>query len=269
MFSLSKSPKAIFSQTMSLKRFVSQAIPAGVMDWLRAGKKREVLRGRRSGFYKSFLSPGELVYDVGANIGERTEAMLGVGCRVVAVEPQPECCRILRVMQKKGVPLTIVEKACGRTAGYADLRTGSSTDVLASLSPDYMHDVAMSGRFANHAWKDSFSVEVIPLNDLIRQFGMPSYIKIDVEGFESEVLTGLNHSPQILSFEFTPEMSGAMQACLGHCERLGLVEFNISYGESMRFARSEWVSANRIREVIKVLEGDSSLFGDIFGRLRR
>ena len=252
---------------MSLKRLLSQDIPAGVVDRLRAGRERETLRGRRREFYASFLSPGELVYDVGANIGERTEAILDVGCRVVAVEPQPECCRILRGMQRKSASITIVEKACGREAGHADLRSGGGTDVLASLSPDYMRDVADSGRFADHEWKDVLSVEVASLDELIKQFGMPAYIKIDVEGFETEVLAGLSVSSRILSFEFTPELSESMLACLHHCQRLGLREFNISYGESMRFARSEWVNFDRISHVVHALAGDSSLFGDIFARL--
>ena len=233
---------------------------------MRAIKERETLRARRRDFYASFLSRGDLVYDVGANIGERTEALLDVGCRVVAVEPQPECCRILRSMQSGHSLLTIVEKACGREVGRAELRTGGGTDVLASLSPDYMRGVAESGRFANHAWKDVLSVEVVSLDQLIGQFGMPAYVKIDVEGFETEVLAGLSDGPKMLSFEFTPELSKSMLACLSHCQRLGLQEFNLSYGESMRFARSEWVTFDRICQVVSALAGDNSLFGDIFAR---
>jgi FkbM family methyltransferase len=251
---------------MTLKSLLVQAIPAGVVDRLRARRERAALRRRRQEFYASFLSPGELVYDVGANIGERTEAMLAAGCRVVAVEPQPECCLLLRGLQKKSAALTIVGKACGRAAGRADLRTGGGTDVLASLSTDYMHHVAESGRFADHAWKDVLSVDVVSLDELIGQFGMPSYIKIDVEGFETEVLAGLSDGPRLLSFEFTPELSESMLACLSHCQRLGLREFNISYGESMRFARSEWTSSEHMREIIRALAGDTHLFGDIFVR---
>jgi len=251
---------------VSLKRLLIQAIPSGVVDRLRAGRERETSRARRRDFYAAFLSRGDLVYDVGANIGERTEALLDVGCRVVAVEPQPECCRILRSMQTDHPLLTIVEKACGREAGRAELRTGGGTDVLASLSPAYMRDVAESGRFSSHSWEKVLSVEVVPLDQIIGQFGMPSYIKIDVEGFETEVLAGLSVGPKTLSFEFTPELSESMLTCLGHCQSLGLREFNVSYGESMRFARKEWVDFDRICHVVSALAGDNSLFGDIFAR---
>jgi hypothetical protein len=101
---------------------------------------------------------------------------------------------------------------------------------------------------------------------LVAEFGAPRFIKIDVEGFEVPVLEGVSTAPQILSFEFTPEMTAAMLACVDHCERLGLSEFNISYGESMRFAREDWINADSMREIVQILGGDSSLFGDIFAR---
>ena len=126
--------------------------------------------------------------------------------------------------------------------------------------------MAKGGRFGAHSWEKTRTVSVCAADDLVREFGTPRFIKMNVEGFGVPVLEGLNTAPEILSFEFTPEMSVSMQACVGHCERLGLIEFNISYGESMRFAREEWVSASRMREMIVVLEGDSSLFGDIFAR---
>jgi FkbM family methyltransferase len=226
------------------------------------------MHAKRVSFYRSFLSKDDLVFDIGANIGERVAALLDVGCRVIAVEPQEECCALIRSIKTGSGSLRIVPKACGAAAGSAELKSGSGTDVLATISDDYISTVAKSGRFGAHSWEKTRTVPVCTANDLVREFGTPRFIKIDVEGFEVPVLEGLNTAPEILSFEFTPEMSAAMQECVGHCERLGLVEFNISYGESMRFARDEWISASRMREMINVLDGDSSLFGDIFSRRR-
>src|SRR5688572_28540682 len=47
-------------------------------------------------FYRQFLAPGELCFDVGANVGNRVKIFLKPGARVVAVEPQRECVRTLR-----------------------------------------------------------------------------------------------------------------------------------------------------------------------------
>ncbi len=40
-------------------------------------------------FYSQFIRPGDLVFDIGANRGDRTEVFVQMGARVVAAEPQP------------------------------------------------------------------------------------------------------------------------------------------------------------------------------------
>lgn len=247
---------------------IRKLLPSVLVDHYRAEHNKMKMHASRVAFYQSFLSPSDLVFDIGANIGERVAALLEVGCRVVAVEPQEDCCSLISSIEAKPGCLTVVTKACGAKAGTADLKSGSGTDVLATISEEYISTVEKSGRFGAHTWANTRTVPVCTAEDLVGEFGRPRFIKIDVEGFEVPVLQGLNTRPDILSFEFTPEMPAAMSDCVGHCERLGLEEFNISYGESMRFARSEWVSGNRMREMIGVLEGDSSLFGDIFARMR-
>jgi FkbM family methyltransferase len=248
---------------------IRKILPAGIVDHYRAMREKKRMHALRVAFYQSFLSEGDLVFDIGANVGERVAALLAAGCRVVAVEPQDKCCVLIRSLAANPGSLTVVPKACGAKAGTAELKSGGGTDVLATISEEYISTVAKSGRFGAHKWEATRTVPVCTAEDLVVEFGTPRFIKIDVEGFEVPVLEGLSTAPQILSFEFTPEMTAAMLACIDHCERLGLSEFNISYGESMRFARAEWVNANGMRDVVKILAGDSSLFGDIFARKRR
>ena len=50
----------------------------------------------RVNFYKKFINPNDLVFDVGANVGNRVGAFLKCHAKVVAVEPQPYCVKILR-----------------------------------------------------------------------------------------------------------------------------------------------------------------------------
>jgi len=245
---------------------IRKLLPSGLVDHYRGKLEKTKMHAKRVAFYRSFLDKDDLVFDIGANVGERVAALLEVGCRVVAVEPQEECCALIRRFKAKPDSLHVVPKACGATTGSAELKSGGGTDVLATISKEYIATMKKSGRHGAHSWQKSCTVPVCTADDLVREFGTPRFIKIDVEGFEVPVLEGLNTAPEILSFEFTPEMAVAMQVCVGHCERMGLVEFNISFGESMRFARDEWISGARMRKMIDVLEGDSCLFGDVFAR---
>jgi 16S rRNA A1518/A1519 N6-dimethyltransferase RsmA/KsgA/DIM1 with predicted DNA glycosylase/AP lyase activity len=51
---------------------------------------------RRINFYSQFISPDDLCFDVGANMGNRIEALLKLRAKVVVIEPQTKCHEILK-----------------------------------------------------------------------------------------------------------------------------------------------------------------------------
>ena len=146
------------------------------------------------------------------------------------------------------------------------LRWSSDTDVLASVSDAFIKYAESGERFKGGKWEKSCMVELTTLDSLIGLYGMPDFIKIDVEGHELEVLKGLSKAPRCLSFEFTPDFQNDVKACLSTCGRIGMAQFNISYGESMRLARTEWISESEMVRVVEALRGDTWLFGDIYAR---
>ena len=52
--------------------------------------------------YGEFVAPGDLAFDIGAHVGNRTRALVALGCRVVAVEPQPAVAATLRAVAGAG-----------------------------------------------------------------------------------------------------------------------------------------------------------------------
>ncbi len=150
-----------------------------------------------SRFFAPMLRPGDLVFDVGANVGVWTRGLAHLGCRVIAVEPQPLLGARIRQVVPAGADVAIVAAAVGAEAGEADLFLGS-IDSLATTSRSWMERMVERGGVPAKFWSESIRVSVRTLDDLIDEFGVPAYVKLDVEGGELDAVKGLTR-PSISS----------------------------------------------------------------------
>jgi FkbM family methyltransferase len=225
---------------------------------------------RMTRFYREFLGPGDVGFDIGAHVGSRVRAWRRLGAQVVAVEPQPDCLRVLRVFFGRDRGVTIVPQAIGARAGTARLAISTATPTVSSMSPDWIESVAEDSSFARVRWDHTVEVEVATLDDLIARYGPPAFCKIDVEGFESDVLAGLSHPLRALSFEYLPMAHDAALAVLERVEQLGApaggYRYNYSPVETMRFVDASWLDAP---DLLRLLDRYRPLgrSGDVYARL--
>ncbi len=216
-------------------------------------------------FYAKFIAPGSLCFDVGANFGNRVKIFLDLQARVVAVEPQDACIAALRAAYGGNPRFSIVPKAIGASEGEAELLI-SDADTLSSLNPSWVEAVTQSGRFAQFKWDRKQVVALTTLDALIEQHGMPSFIKIDVEGYEYEVVRSLSQPVEALSFEFVPEVIEQAFKCIEHLQRLGDIRLNYAAGEKMEWALPQWVSPDEMVRALSAVRDDLTLFGDVYVR---
>ena len=226
----------------------------------------EKLHPRRVAFYSQFIKPGDLVFDVGANIGNRVVSFLECKAKVVAIEPQPSCVSILK--NKFGDRIAIESIGLGAQAGELEMQIATDSTV-SSFNQDYVKNTRE--RFKYTEWVDTIKIPVRTMDDLLSVYGKPVFCKIDVEGFELEVLKGLHEPLPLLSLEFcVPEMHMELLECLHYLNGLSPQgSFNYSIGESMEWALPDWVDFKVFLEHVQSSDFAKTSFGDVYFRSHR
>lgn len=219
-------------------------------------------------FYGAFLGPGDLGIDVGAHVGSRVRAWRRLGARVVAVEPQPDLVRVLRLFFGRDAGVVLAPVALGARPGTARLGVSTATPTVSSMSPEWRETVTADRRFAGVRWDGSVEVAVTTLDALVAENGEPAFCKVDVEGFELDVLAGLSRPVRALSFEYLPAAHDAALAVLARVEELGGGRYRYNYSpvETLRWASAEWLDADGL---LRLLDGvrPSGRSGDVYARL--
>jgi FkbM family methyltransferase len=213
--------------------------------------------------YGQFAGAGDLVFDVGAHVGNRTRALAGLGCRVVAVEPQPAMAAALRVVVGRQPAVQIVEAAVSDHAGRASLAVSERTPTVSTLATDWREARRRERGFAGVEWNTSIDVELTTLDALIARFGLPVFVKLDIEGGEAAALAGLSQPVRTVSFEFLPQALDAVRACGTRLAALGPYRFNWTPAESHRLASSAWLPLD---DVVRHLES-ATRHGDVYATL--
>lgn len=232
-----------------MKKFLSALLaetemyPAARAVYRKLNARSRKAREYERVFYQSIIKRGDLVFDIGANVGFKTEAFVACGATVICVEPNPKCLPILLHEFGSVEGVTIVPKAVGAQKSRMRLNTMGLATTASMVDNWHAFGIGASGV------KESVEVEVTTLDALIEQFGEPAYVKIDVEGFELEVLNGLNRPVPLLSFEYSLSVHEAnrMATCLDRLAEISQIHLNATATvefERLCFALDEFVNFN-------------------------
>lgn len=216
-------------------------------------------------FYRELLiglMPQDLIFDIGANAGDKTDVFLRVGARVVAVEPDPCNQRILhgkflsfRIRPK---PVSVVGQAVSEATGVETMWVDGPGSALNTLSQKWVDALHQDGarihdRENDFHFSQKRTVETTSLDHLIMKYGRPAFIKIDVEGYELSVLRGLHQPVSFLSFEVNlPEFREEGLECvriLANLSPSGKFNFTADCKEGL--ALKEWIDCASFEKVFE------------------
>jgi len=255
--------KKILKKIIGIKNIVA------IKSLFRSEQEKAIIQKRRK-FYTQFLTnQGDIYFDVGANYGNRIEPIINNGLKIIAVEPQVKCIEYLTQVYKNKI--TVIPKGLGEKEETKTLFIANASPI-SSFSKDWIDATQESGRFSQYNWNQEQKVEMTTLDNLISEHGKPRFIKIDVEGFEYQVLKGLSHPIEHISFEYTiPERKDDILQCIDQIVKIAgnnQVQFNYSIGESMDWALNEWLSPQKMKQELDTDRFMTSNFGDVYAKTK-
>lgn len=238
----------------------------GVIRSLRIYYGDPARKSAMDAIHARFLKKGDLAFDIGSHVGDRVASFRRLGARVVALEPQPALVRTLRVLFALDPKVTVEAFAVGKTVGEIELNLNLKNPTVATASDDFIKAAGGAPGWEEQRWTRKLKVPMTTLDALIAKHGTPQFVKIDVEGFEDEVLGGLSTPLAALSLEFTTIQRDVARNAIQRLARTADYRFNASLGENQRMEHREGVDAATITEWLNTLPVEANS-GDIYASL--
>lgn len=252
---------------------VTGSLPRTIRQWLGVARSVRIYYGSRdrmrrmTALYSRYVKADDLVFDIGSHVGDRIAAFQKIGCRVVAVEPQPAAFRFLRMAYGRRKGVTLVHGAASDKDGMLPLKLNIANPTVSTASTAFIDAAKGAAGWEDQRWDDVIEVRAFTLDTLIAAHGTPAFAKIDVEGFEAEVLAGLSQPLPALSFEFTTIQRDVAEACVARLVALGAYRFNVALGESQELSFAASISADELIAHLQTLPHEANS-GDVYAVLR-
>lgn len=199
-------------------------------------------------------------------MGDRVSSFRRLGARVVALEPHPLAFRALQLIHGADSAVTLIQAVCGANNEPVTLHVNSANPTVSSASNEFIKAANSAQNWQQETWDTTLKVQSITLERLLRRYGIPTFVKIDVEGYEAIILSRLETKIPALSFEFTTIQRQIALDCVRYLQAIGDYKFNVSLGESCSMLYEQNQPAEQVRQLITQMDHEANS-GDIYAVL--
>lgn len=203
----------------------------------------------------------KFILDIGANIGKTIDVFLKHADKIVAFEPNPSLYRNLTEVYKNRA--IIDGRGVSDTVGKKTFKI-SNANTISTFSDDWVYN----SRFTNqYVWNEEVVVETTTLDNIIDEYGIPDYIKIDVEGHEFEVLGAFTKllDNTIISFEWAEEQKNKIEETIKHIYDLGYNNFYYTEADEVLFEDTiQWSPFESMDLISKLDSNRKTMWGMIY-----
>jgi FkbM family methyltransferase len=217
-----------------------------------------------------------LIFDIGFNVGEFTQTCFSKypNCNVVAVEAKPTLVNNASPHLFTNYKFTLHNKLVSNTDGdEMDFYVSPYATGVSTASTEFMENSRFTKGSKNLPensikWNEPIKIKSITVDSMIERYGMPDLIKIDVEGYEYNVLLSLtkNHCP--LSFEWSEEKVREMVDTVEYLFSLGYTKFAVQLEDRYDaiIEDDQWMAKEKILEFFfnHLIPGRKKIWGMIW-----
>lgn len=219
-------------------------------------------------YLRNLKKPYDLAFDVGANQGVYAKILSTLYREVVCFEPQPMMVEKIKEKAKNSPNLRVIEKAISDREGTAKIYLSRQNE-MSSMEKKWIQQMRESGRFGNNEWSEERAISTITLDAAIRRYGVPNFLKVDVEGHEYKVFSTLSHPVKNIVFECTPEARDAGISSIEKISENGKYVFFFAKNGLLptTVQRRLRMTACEIKKIISSKEFQSPDYFDVYAKL--
>ena len=188
------------------------------------------------------------------------------GAKVVAVEPQPTLFEFLVKNYGKDENVVLLQGVVSSEVGTVTFYHNTRNPSLSTIDHSWIEEKKSDPTWGKYRWDREIEMSALTLDSLIGRYGVPDFCKIDVEGAELIVLSGLSVPINCLSFEYLTINKERSVRSIERIEELGRYEYNWTFSEFSALKSPSWLSAEQMISAINKMNG-KSYSGDVYARL--